>query len=427
MSTYELVNIITNILYIFAINKMFNFLFFDSECKVKFKRLIFVLYYVLMSIISLFNVVPLVNLFINIFLFFMLSLCYKVPVQRKIIGVILVYSVGLVIEIISLATLGFFEFSGFKNTEFNSISALIFTRVVTVVVVYLITRHKLLFSGNNTIPKIYYLMFSIVLFGSLYLFLSQLENNNLTISKILISGTVLIVVNLTMIIIDERIYKLILMENEKNMLIQQNSAYENQMNIINQSTEDFRLIKHDFKNHLIMMSSLNKSRKIDEFDAYISHILGNIEDDIISETNNFVIDSIINFKLRNIKNMGIDLTIDINIPETINILAYDLTCVLSNLLDNAISACKDSQDKKLDIKISYKMKNLIILISNSYNGKIICENGKLKTTKKSKLNHGLGLKSVEKILESYGGEMGINYDENTFLISVIIPYMKQTS
>lgn len=149
----------------------------------------------------------------------------------------------------------------------------------------------------------------------------------------------LLLVNITMIFIDEKIYKSIIIENEKNILKQQNEALQSQMEIINQSSENIRLLKHDFKNHILMLENLYKGDKSDEINIYINNLLWSIEKETFSNTNNFVIDNILNFKMRSIKNSDIKLSMDINVPITINILAHDLTTILANLLDNAITAC----------------------------------------------------------------------------------------
>lgn len=215
MSAYEIVYILTNILYLFAINKMLNFMFDKEECIEKSKKIIFILYYVILSGLIFITRVPIAIFAINIVFLSLLTLCYKSSVQRKIMSVVLIYSVGLVIELISSAILGFVEFSGFKDSTCNSITIIIFVRVVTLVVVYLITRYKKSLKNSYKIPKVYYLTFATVLFGTLYLFIAQLESQSLTISKLVISGTILIIVNVTMIIIDDKIYNSIVTENEK--------------------------------------------------------------------------------------------------------------------------------------------------------------------------------------------------------------------
>ena len=225
-----------------------------------------------------------------------------------------------------------------------------------------------------------------------------------------------------MIINDEKIYNAIMLKNEQIILRQHNGALENQMEIINQSTEAIRLLKHDFKNHLIMLSNLYKNGGEEEVQLYINTILGEIESETYAHSNNFIIDSIINFKLRSIKETNIRLLISINVPISMDILAHDLTAILGNLLDNALLACKSSDEKILEIKISSKMDHLIILINNSYDGKIINENGNLRTTKLYKDNHGLGITSIKKTLEKYDGEIRTEYTSNRFSASVIIPY-----
>lgn len=423
MTAFQIVYIITNILYIFTNDKIIKFMFSESECDKKRKNIILALYFISISGMIFVTRVPVIILIINIIFLFLMTFCYDSSIQRKIIAIVLVYSTGLVIELLSLATFGFFEFSGLKNATNNSVTVLIFARMFTFSFVYLITRFKGSLMKNHNIPKIYYLTFATILFGTLYLFLSQLENENISINRILISGFVLIIVNITMIVIDEKIYNSILADNEKNLLKQQNIAYENQMELISQSTEEIRMIKHDFKNHLNMLLNLYNSGKKEQLEEYINKILGNIENDAVSNSNNFVIDSILNFKLRSIVNTDIKINLEINVPVSVNIFAYDLTCVLSNLLDNAITACKKSDDKVLNIKISSKLDNLIIFISNSYDGKIICENGEFKTTKSFKSEHGIGIKSIEKIVKNYDGEMKISYTANMFSTTILIPYM----
>lgn len=121
------------------------------------------------------------------------------------------------------------------------------------------------------------------------------------------------------------------------MLNSHNMALQNQMEIINQSTEAIRILKHDFKDHLIMLSHLYKSDKTEEIEPYINNLLGNTDNKSFANSNNFIIDSVVNFKLGSIKNNDINLSLSINVPIMVNILAYDLTVVLSNLLDNAIT------------------------------------------------------------------------------------------
>lgn len=143
----------------------------------------------------------------------------------------------------------------------------------------------------------------------------------------------------------------------------------------------------------------------------------------VANSGNFIIDSIINYKLQDINSLDVDIKLNLNIAENISIFPFDLTVVLANLFDNAIEAIKKCKSKKtLTISLACNKNNLIILMDNSFEEKIVQANGKLLSTKKSKVNHGMGIVNVERVLEKYAGSMNFEYNEKTFSVSVIIPY-----
>ena len=362
-----------------------------------------------------------IMLVFNVISIFLLSFNYKSTILKKIICTSLIYSFLLINEIIISSLIGFLDISIYKNSSFNSIIGIILIRMITVIIAYLLSKYKKSNKIDNPLPKIYYAAFTIILFGTLYLFVSSLDNNNLTIQKVIISGIVLIIVNITMIFIDEKIYNSIIQTNEKNLLKQQNLAYENQAQIIFQTTESIKSIRHDMKNHLFTINEMCKKNKNHEIQLYLDKILDQINNGDFSDSNNFVIDSIINLKLGKLKGTDTKIIVNVNIPQTINILAYDITVILGNLLDNAITAVMKSDNKEINLQITYNMGNLIILLDNSYNGKIIYENGKFKTTKIFNGNHGIGLANIEKSLEKYNGEIRTEYTSNIFSVSVLIP------
>ena len=422
MPIYEFTYIATNPIIIFVIYRLFHVFLGEKVKNRKTEIISYVIYFVLLSIIIFITRIPVILLVFNLLSFVLISLNYKASFYKKIIVSSLMYSSLLVVEIIVSMTMGFLNISIYKNSSFNSVLGIILIRSISMILAYLISKYSYSKKKSYDLPKIYYLAFSIILFGTLYLFISSLEKNNLSVYNVLINGFILLIVNITMIIIDERIYNSIIINNEKNILKQQNRAYENQIEIINQSNENVRAMKHDIKNHIIMLNELYKSGNKKEIEDYTQKILDNIESDSISKSNNFIIDSIINFKLAVLKDTDTKINLDINVSQNIHILAYDLTIILGNLLDNAVTAILKSKEKKLDLIMSCNMGNLIILMDNSFNGDLIIENNKFKTTKLFKYGHGMGFNNISKVLENYGGEIRIEHTNNTFSVAVIIPY-----
>ena len=421
MPIYELTYLATNPIIIFVIYRLFHTFLGEKVKNKRIESISYLVYFVLLSIIIFVTRIPIILLVFHLLSFILISLNYKSSVQKKIVVSSLIYSSLLIIEIFVSIAMGFLNISIYKNSSFNSVLGIILMRAINMIITHLVSRYNYSKKVNYILPHLYYLAFSIILFGTLYLFIGSLEKPNLSIYNVLINGSILLIVNITMIVIDEKIYNSIIVANEKNILKQQNIAYENQFEIINQSNENIRAIKHDIKNHIIILNELYQSGNKQEIEHYTEKILDNIESSAISKSNNFIIDSIINFKLAALKNTKTKINLDINVPQNIHILAYDLTVILGNLLDNAITAILKSDDKKLNLIISCSMGNIIILIDNSFNGDLIIENGKFKTTKTFKCNHGIGLNNISKTLENYGGEMRTEYTNDTFSVSVIIP------
>lgn len=78
----------------------------------------------------------------------------------------------------------------------------------------------------------------------------------------------------------------------------------------------------------------------------------------------------------------------------------NLYSIIGIYLDNAIQAAKDSKQKEINLEVYKEKKELVVIIANTYKGKIELE--KLDNygyTTKGK-NHGIGLHIVKNILQS---------------------------
>ena len=98
--------------------------------------------------------------------------------------------------------------------------------------------------------------------------------------------------------------------------------------------------------------------------------------------------------------------------------SFDINVILGNLLENAIEAARQTEEKKLSVAIREEKGVLRIHIENSYSGILRQEGTKLLTTKKDSDLHGLGLGNVESIVRNYHGEMKI--EKRDCLLSVQI-------
>lgn len=106
---------------------------------------------------------------------------------------------------------------------------------------------------------------------------------------------------------------------------------------------------------------------------------------------------------------------------------FDINIILGNLLENAIEAAKKTEEKTVNVNIQFKSEMLRIEIENSYSKELLKEGtGKLNfaTTKRIKEQHGIGLHSVNQIVEKYKGLMEIDTQEKCFCVKILL-YMTE--
>lgn len=190
-------------------------------------------------------------------------------------------------------------------------------------------------------------------------------------------------------------------------------------------TKETRAIKHDMKNHLIVMKGLAEKKDINTLNSYIQTLQNSFErvSKIIS-TGNSILDSIVNEKLEIAKTKQIEMGIDVSIPNEIPIDGIDLCVMVANSLDNAIEACdkmKPGSEKKIHIYGRMERGFLSFIISNTIAKSVYVINNKIITDKLDKINHGYGLKNINTSVKRYQGKMKIENQDDEFTLYIDIP------
>lgn len=211
-------------------------------------------------------------------------------------------------------------------------------------------------------------------------------------------------------------------ENEKYLL--QIHLNEKQMEEKQAIMDDVRRIRHDMKQQLIYLQGLVKKNP-ETVDIYLSKLVEEINSnqETIINSNNLVIDTLIDCKYSLARKLGIPMQCQITIPPDLPQDVSDLCIIMGNLLDNAIEASKEVKEKKREINITlkYEHKKLYINVKNPYEGqRLKSKEGEFITSKNDKKNHGMGLKSIRKIVEKNEGVIVINTENNIFDITIII-------
>ena len=189
--------------------------------------------------------------------------------------------------------------------------------------------------------------------------------------------------------------------------------------ILEQQNNELMIYAHDTKNHLNAIKALNDNEQIDEYLTKMTHELK--AHSSTCHSGNHILDVIINKYVTECEMKNINFDFDIRLSNLKIVDDYDLVTILGNILDNAVEASYKSQNKFISLRTNKVNTYDSIIITNSCDTPPKSINRELKTTKKDKKSHGIGIKSILKILKKYKGDLEWEYDsENKQFITTII-------
>lgn len=183
-------------------------------------------------------------------------------------------------------------------------------------------------------------------------------------------------------------------------------------------------IRHELKNHFLVVSRLIQEDKVDACKKYLEKC--SFEEPLFHEfaqTGSDIVDMVLKSRIYLAKKSHILLNYTgVNLTN-IHIEEKDICSILSNLLDNAIEACNrqaPEAKKTIDVTISEQWGLLRIEVSNTVDTPPVIKNGRIATSKADKNLHGFGLQVIKDCVKKYHGDMNFSYDEIAHTFSVAL-------
>lgn len=184
--------------------------------------------------------------------------------------------------------------------------------------------------------------------------------------------------------------------------------------------EQSRALKHDMKNHTLVMLSYLEENRIEEAKKYVSTILDklNLMYTYVN-VGNSVLNYVVNRKLSKAKEQQIEIKAEIENLAFSYMDSVDFSSLLNNLLDNAIEAAARAEQKKIAVSIVNRKGFDTINVKNSIAETVLTHNPSLRSTKEEP-GHGLGMLQIRKIVEKYDGILDIYEENGMFAVQVIL-------
>lgn len=177
--------------------------------------------------------------------------------------------------------------------------------------------------------------------------------------------------------------------------------------------------KEEIENDMNTIETMIKYHLDDEAIQFVKNKVQKLkETNINSYCDHRLVDLILRHKVIEMQDKQIRTHIDIHINDHYEIDDVDLVTLLFNLIDNAIEACEDIDDKYIKIEMTDKYNCLYVEIINSKDS--LVDHSLLKTTKKDKLNHGIGISIVQNIVKKYKGSVIFEDKKEYFRVKLFL-------
>ncbi len=208
--------------------------------------------------------------------------------------------------------------------------------------------------------------------------------------------------------------------NELNLLRKTEEYNRQYIENLKNEYDAVRKLRHDCKNSLYVLLALLDEGETERAKKEIEKTLGELaEKEIFINTDNAIVNAVANAKLSQAKSHGIECEcfVDKNVSGTDG---SDLCRLLSNMLDNAVTACKNdpSPSRRIEFSIKREGEGYIYTVRNTVPESVLDKNPGLKSTKESPSEHGCGVGIIKEIAEKHGGFSDFYEENGMFCCSV---------
>lgn len=213
-------------------------------------------------------------------------------------------------------------------------------------------------------------------------------------------------------------------ENIEQQLVNQKRFYEEKLS----SEEELRAIRHDMKGHLVTLSALLAEGNTAEAEEYLNQLTGQTQE---LQSRLFCADPNMDAVLRvfssRFRDSGVPFTCRVGVNDD-TLPGMEVCLILNNALENALEASLQMPEEERAVKVqaAVRKKQLLIRISNRFDG-VLLEHDGLPVTTKIETGHGYGLSNIRSAIQRLGGEMMYRVEGGHFVLDIRLPLREETN
>ena len=207
------------------------------------------------------------------------------------------------------------------------------------------------------------------------------------------------------------------LQQESTMLQMESKRYEELRNYM----EETRALRHDFRQHILVITQLADAEKFSELREYLSQFKDKAGKRYTWYCENAAVDAIASYYTSFAESQDTRIEWSLNLPKGLPLKESEYCVILGNLLENAFRAVKTLTPEQRYVKvISSLLSETIIGISvdNPFRGKIRFGGNGLPRSERE--GHGIGLVSVLNTVKRYDGSMNVRAEKNIFSVDIVL-------
>lgn len=413
-----ILGVLANILRAYAIYHFMELLHVPKKIPRYIKLLIYIVFVVMTSGGYYFFHNQILNIVTNIMGLCIISMLYNGSKTKKFVLAFCIYAINVIVEGLVFSLTGLYE-------EYSEMTRSI-KECITSIGIYLciLVLKRTCTKSSKQLPMkypIWMMLLSVPVISVIEIFsMWHTENSSEINVRIEILG--IFIINFAIFYLYDTLQDYYKQKSEKEEFRIAMEGYSNQIDVMQESWQKMRSLRHDLKHHLCELRFLaaqpqNKTLILDYVDEMECQLLN--EDEYVSSGNK-EIDGTLNYFLQSAHLLLNEVKTQVSVPEDMSIHSFMLNVILGNLLENAIRGAQESERKYLNIVIQVKQGVMFIKIENSYNGRLRKDDEKLLTTKLKSEHHGIGLENVRRIVDERNGDMEIKYSTEIFCVNIML-------
>lgn len=213
-----------------------------------------------------------------------------------------------------------------------------------------------------------------------------------------------------------------LLEQKVKMLNVKMSEQDELFKSLESSIKEVRETRHNLRHHLLLIKEYIDRNDKDHLLEYLDKIQYPLYRDMgPSLCKNSTANAVISHFVKIAEKECIEVSLNLQLPEVLDISDDDLCVILGNCLENAVEACRRMKNGRRYIRLSavYKGNFLAIALDNSFDG-VILKKDDTYFSRKRVNEEGIGISTIRSVVSKYNGVAEFKNSQNQFETSILL-------